>query len=168
MVNRCNGIFPSFTPLHSEFSPGHKIINNFSDQFLFNLYNKQKDNKICTQQLDNMVIKSSNSPSTAIVVTDASIKNDIATSISHMHTHNNTHNNLITKTIHHAVHVTSTEAELFAIRCSINQASNCDGISKIIIVTDSIHVAKKIFDPSLHPSQVHSVAILSELQKFFL
>ena len=122
MVNRCNGIFPSFTPLHSEFSPGHKIINNFSDQFLFNLHNKQKDNKIHTQQLDNMVIESSNSSSTAIVVTDASIKNDIATSILHIHTHNNTHNNPITKTIHYAVHVTSTEAELFAIRCSINQA----------------------------------------------
>ena len=165
IVNRCNRIFPSFTPLYSEFSPGHKIINNFSDRFLFN---KQKDNKIHTQQLDNMVIESSNSSSTTIVVTDASIKNNIAISILHMHTHNNTHNNPITKTIHHVVHVTSTEAELFAIRYSINQASNCDGIFKIIIVTDSIHVAKKIFNPSLHLSQVHSVAIPSELWKFFL
>jgi len=164
MVNRCNGIFPSFTPLHSEFFPSHRIIDNFSDQFLFNLHNKQKDNRTRTQQLDNMVIKSSNSSSTAIVVTDASIKNNIATSILHMHTHNNP----ITKTIHHAVHVTNTEVELFAIRCSINQASNCDGISKIIIVTDSIHVAKKIFNPSLYPFQVHSVAILSKLQKNFL
>ena len=160
IVNRCNRIFPSFTPLYSEFSPGHKIINNFSDRFLFN---KQKDNKIHTQQLDNMVIESSNSSSTTIVVTDASIKNNIAISILHMHTHNNP----ITKTIHHVVHVTSTEAELFAIRYSINQASNCDGIFKIIIVTDSIHVAKN-FNPSLHLSQVHSVAIPSELWKFFL
>jgi len=106
-----------------------------------------------------MVIELSNSPFTAIVATDASIKNNIATSISHIHTHNNP----ITKTIYHAVHVTSTEAELFAIRCGINQASNCDGISKIIIITDSIHTAKKIFDSSLHLFQVHSVAILSKL-----
>ena len=166
--NRFNGIFSSFISLYSEFSPGYRVIDNFSDWFSFNLYNKQKDNKIHTQQLDNMVIESSNSSSTTIVVTDASIKNNIDISILHMHTHNNTHNNPITKTIHHVVHVTSTEAELFAIRYSINQASNCDGIFKIIIVTDSIHVAKKIFNPSLHLSQVHSVAIPSELWKFFL
>jgi len=111
-----------------------------------------------------MVIESSNSLSTTIVVTDASIKNDVATFISHMHTHNRP----IAKTVHHMVHITSTEVELFAIRCGINQASNCDNISKIIIVTDSIHVAKRIFDLSSHPFQVHSVAILTELQKFFL
>ena len=44
--NRLNRIFPSFIPLYSEFSPSHRVIDNFSDQFSFNLYNKQKDNKI--------------------------------------------------------------------------------------------------------------------------
>jgi len=111
-----------------------------------------------------VVIKSSSSPTTAIVVTDASIKNNVATSISHMHTHNRP----IAKIVHHAVHITSTEAELFTIRCSINQASNRDNISKIIIVTNSIHVAKRIFNPFSHLFQVHSVAILTELRKFFL
>ena len=88
MNNRFNEIFPSFTSLHSELSPGHRIIDNFSDRFVFNLHNKQKDNKSHAHQLDNMVIKSSSSPATTIVVTDASIKNDVATSISHTHTHN--------------------------------------------------------------------------------
>ena len=106
-----------------------------------------------------MVIKASSSPSTAIVVTDTSIKNDVATSILHMHTHDNP----IAKTVHHIVHITSIKAELFTMRCGINQASNHNDISKIIIITDSIYVARKIFDPSLHPFQVHSVAILTEL-----
>ena len=57
IANRFNGIFPFFTPLHSEFSPGYKIIDKFSDQFIFNIHNKQKDNKFCSQQLDNMVIE---------------------------------------------------------------------------------------------------------------
>ena len=61
-----------------------------------------------------------------------------------------TYDRPITKTVHHAVHITSTKAELFAIRCGINQASNYNNISKIIIVTNSIHVAKRIFNPSLH------------------
>jgi len=97
------------------------------------------------------------------MVTDASIKNDIATSISHIHLMNS----LLTKTVHHALFVTSTEVELFATRCGINQAYSKDNISKIIVITDSIHTAKKIFDSDSHPYQLHSIAILCELQEFF-
>jgi len=78
-------------------------------------------------------------PSYTLIITDASIKNNIATSISHTHIHNKP----VTKTLHHVVNVISTEAELFAIRCSINQATKTNDISKIIVITDSIHTAKK-------------------------
>jgi len=40
----------------------------------------------------------------------------------------------------------TTEAELFAIRCGINQATQIPGTSRIIIVTDTLHVARRIFD----------------------
>jgi len=69
--------------------------------------------------------------------------------------------------IHHVVHVTSTKAELFAIRCGINQTTNFNNISKIIVVTDSIHAARKIFVPSVHLYQVQLAAILSDLRNFF-
>ena len=52
-------------------------------------------------------------------------------------------------------------------RCSINQACSRDNISKIIVITDSIHSAKHIFDSSVHPLQLHLAAILSELRLFF-
>jgi len=45
--------------------------------------------------------------------------------------------------------VTSVEAELFTIRCGINQASTKKNISKIIVVTNSIHMAKKFLIPCL-------------------
>ena len=156
------GIFPSFSPLNQEFSPGSCIIDIFPDHFSFNLVtkkDKEKNDKIHAQELDNMVLHNSLSPLTALVITDASIKNDIATSISHVHIANRP----LTKTVHHATFMTSTEAELFAIRCSINQA-----ISKIIVITDSIHTMKTFFDNSSHPFQHHSTAILSELQSFFI
>ena len=82
-----------------------------------------------------------------LVIMDASIKNNVATSISHIHIHNKP----IVKMLHHAINITSTEAELFTIRCSINQATNLNDISKIIVVTDSIHTTRKIFDPTSHP-----------------
>ena len=163
MANRFNESFPSFSPLHSEFSLGHRIIDNFLDYFSFNVHNKEKDDKYCTHQLDKMVLESSSSPSTAIIASDVSIKNNVATSISHMHVYNRP----ITKTIHHVVHVTNTEAELFAIRCSINQALNFDNMSKIIVITNSIHAARKIFEPSVYSYQIQLAAIFSNLCSFF-
>ena len=93
---------------------------------------------------------------------DASIKNDIATSISHMHILNHP----LIKTLHHMAFVTSAEAELFAIRCGITKL-HPRNISKIIVFTNSIHVAKKIFDPLSYPLQIYAVAILNELWQFF-
>ena len=59
------------------------------------------------------------------------------------------------------------EAELFTITCGINQAINSQETSKIIIVTDLIYSAKRIFNSSSYPFQVHIASILSELRKFF-
>ena len=102
-------------------------------------------------QLNNLVIASSENSLSPLVITDASIKCDVAMSIAHVHIHNK----LVVKTLYHVVNVTSIEAELFTMRYGINQATSFQGISKIIIVTDSIHLAKRIFDLSLHPFQIH-------------
>ena len=110
-----------------------------------------------------MVLRNSSIPNTTLVITDASIKYDIAMFITHIHSTNRP----LIKTIHHASFVTSLEAELFTIRCGINQAYLLDNVSKIVVITDSIHVAKKIFDQGLYPLQSHSTAILSNLWTFF-
>ena len=121
LINSCNksyGIFLSFSPLHQEFTPGFRLSDIFSDCFSFNLTNKKdKDkDKIRAQELDDMALQISSFPNTALIITDASIKNNIATSISHIHQANH----FLIKTVHHAVFITSSEAELFAIRCGIN------------------------------------------------
>ena len=161
--NKLYGNFLAFSPLHPEFNPGSRITDKFSGRFSFNLASKDKNNKKHLQQLDKMTLQSSSLPNSAIIVTDASVKNDIATSISHIHIHNHP----LTKMVHHAVYVTSTEAELFAIRCGINQACGKNNISKIIIISNSIHAAKKIFESSPHPYQLHTTSILQELRQFF-
>jgi len=114
--NRSHRMFPSFSPTYLELSPGLRIIDTFSDCFSFNSCNKEKKDKLYLQQLDSVVIELSLSQSIAIVATDASIKNNVATSISHMHILNHP----LIKTLHHAAFITSAEAELFAIRCGIN------------------------------------------------
>jgi len=158
LINLCNkayGIFLSFSPLNPEFSSGFHIMDNFSDRFSFNLVNKKEKEKdrIYTQELDKMVLCTSSLLYTALIIIDASIKNDIATSILHVHIANHP----LTKTVHHAAFVTSTEAELFAIRCSINQACIKENMSKVIVIIDSIHAVKKIFDSKSHLFQSHTM-----------
>ena len=102
-------------------------------------------------------------PSYTLVVSNTSIKNNTATSISHVHVHNKP----IIKMIHHVVNVTTTKAKLFAIRYGINQATALPGISNIAVLMDSIHAARRIFDYSLYPFQIHVVAISAELRIFF-
>ena len=162
--NKAYSLFPAFSPLNWEFTPGFCLTNIFSDCFSFNLVNKKEKDSICVQELNEMTLWISSSPSTAFIVTNASIKDDIATYILHVHSANQP----LIKTVHHAAFVTSTEAELFAIRCSINQACIKENVSKIIIITDSIHVAKKIFNSKLHLFQSYTMAILNELWNFFI
>ena len=156
------GIFPSFAPLHQKFTPGYCISDKFSDCFSFNLVDKKGKDNICAQELDNLVLQNS-LPLSALVVTDTSINDNIATLVMHIHQANSP----LIKMVHHTMFITSSEAELFTMRCRINQACNKDNISKIVIITDSIHLVKRIFDSLLHPLQSHLAVILSELQLFF-
>jgi len=84
-------------------------------------------------------------------------------SIVHIHSYLNS----IKKTLHHAVSITFTEAELFAIRCGINQAIQIPEASHIIVITDSIHMVHRIFDSSIYPYQQQSITISKDLRSFF-
>ena len=55
-------------------------------------------------------------PKTAVIISDASIKNQVTMFIAHIHVYKIP----VVKIIHHTINVTSTKAELFAIRCGLN------------------------------------------------
>ena len=150
------GHFPFFLLLILNSLQIFKLLTFFLIDFLSIYAIRKKNNKFCIHQLNLVVIESSLLQSIAIITTDASIKNNIATFILHIYISNQP----LIKALHYAVFVTSSKAELFAIRCGISQASSKKNISKIIIITNSIQVAKKNFDPLSHPLQSQSVAIL--------
>ena len=103
-------------------------------------------------------------PFSSIVISDASIKNYVATLILHIHLYNKP----VIKTIHWAVNVTTTEAKLFTIWYSINQVVGISNIKHIIVIIDSLYTAKRIFDSSSHQYQIHSAVITCKLREFFL
>ena len=145
-----NGIFNSFNSFNNKFLPGNRLINLFSSHFSFHLSDKKsvETRKTYFCKLNEIVFNASDDSKAAIIISDASIRNDVTISITHIHVYNFP----IIKTIHHTINVTFTKAELllFTIRCGLNQASYLANIKCIVIITDSIHVVKKIFNSFIH------------------
>ena len=161
MDNKCNEFLSLFSPFDKEFFLRKRLIDFFSDHFSF--YFQTQDIKNYFHNLDNIIINTSSDSYSSIIIFDTSIRNNIATSILYIHIYNK----LIIKTTHHMVNVTTTKAKLFAIRCSINQAVSILNIKHIVIITDLLYAAKKIFESSLHPYQIYSAAISHKLREFF-
>ena len=165
MDNRFNKVFPSFDMFNKEFTPNHHLIDIFLNHFSFYTSSIQsnKSLNVHIQALNNIALTSLSDFSIALVVSDTSIKNQVVTSISHIYVHNKQ----VIKMIHYTVNIMTTEVELFTIRCNINQATNLQGIRKIVVIIDSIHSARKFFNYMSYPFQVHMVSISYELRRFF-
>ena len=117
MNNYLNRIFSYFDSLNDIFHPGH-IIDIFPSCFPVADHTSDESKITHCKRLDKIIIKSSSDPRTVAIILDMSIQNNITTSIIYIHFFNN----LLKITLYHAINVTSIEAELFAIRCGIDQA----------------------------------------------
>ena len=157
MDDRFNEILPAFDLLNKEFSPRLRIIDIFYNHFSFHSFIKSsKDSfKSCLLLLSDLTIFSSSDSLHVLVVTNASIKYNVTTSIAHIYICNKD----IIKMIHYTINILFSEAELLIIRYSINQATNIPSISKIVIITDSLHIARRIFNSLTNSYQKHTATI---------
>jgi len=120
-ANNCfNGTFLLFNILNSKFSSGTRLINSFPSHFSFHRANHKdkKSKNTHLYKLNKIFYKASSKANSVIIISDASIKNNVTTSIVHVHSYSNP----IKKTLHHTINITTTKAELFTIRCRISQA----------------------------------------------
>ena len=159
--NKYNKFFPSFSFFNEEFKPGNHLINLFLDHFSF--YSRSFNTKKHIKKLDNITLRASFNPSSTIIVSNASIMNYVATLIFHIHSFNKS----IIKTIHRAINITTTEAKLFTIWYSINQAVASSNVNQIVVITDSLYNTRRIFNSSIHSYQIYSATISQELREFF-
>jgi len=160
--NKCNKFSPLFSFFNKKFKLGNHLIDLFSDHFSFHSHFPNIKKNI--EKLDDKTFSISSNSSSVIVVSDTSIKNHITISISHIHSFNKP----VVETIYRVVNITTTKAELFAIQYGINQAIDIANINHIVVITDSLHAVRRIFNSSSHPYQIHSVVISQELREFFL
>ena len=113
--DKCNEFFLSFS-FFNEFISRKHLVDTFSDCFYFHPHTLNIQKHI--ENLEEITIRASSNPFSSIIVSDTSIKNQVAISILHIHSFNKP----IVKTLHRAINITTAEAELFAIRYGINQA----------------------------------------------
>ena len=109
-----------FDSLNKELSPGFHLVDTFLNYFSFLSVN-QKNPDVLTFHYNRLINIFENlfiNQDTVVIITNTSIKNNIATSVSHMYKRQK----VITKSVYHAINITSIKAELFAIRCEINYA----------------------------------------------
>ena len=127
------------------------LIDIFSSYFSFyHAIHENKESKAAyIHKLDKCIFSALIDPKSVVVVSNASIRNNVAISIAHVHLYLNS----INKTIHYTVNITSTEAELFAIRCGINQAVQIPDVAHIIVIMNAMYVAHYIFNSLIHPYQ---------------
>jgi len=81
-----NEFFLSFSFFNKEFKPENRLIDLFSDHFSFHFCSSNTKKHI--KKLDEIALRALSNTSLIIVMSDASIKNHIATLISHIYSFN--------------------------------------------------------------------------------
>jgi len=90
-----------------EFSSGHRLIDIFSSCFSFHHsdWKGKESKKAHLHILDKLILQTLGETNMAVVVSNVSIKNQVATFIAHVYTYNNP----IIKTHYHIINVTFTK-----------------------------------------------------------
>ena len=86
MDDKCNKFFPSFSFFNDEFIPGEHLVNTFSDHFSF--YSHTLNIQKHMENLKENTIRASSDLFLSIIMSNASIKNQVAISILHIHSFN--------------------------------------------------------------------------------
>ena len=155
--NHLNKIFPAFDSLSRELSPSFCFVDTFLNCFSFHLANQKDVNIKITHQnkLKNIYETLSNSQDTILIISDTSVKNNIAILVSYIWRRHE----IIAKTDHHVMNILLIEALIFAIRHGISQVSQMQGVTYIVIIIDAIYTTKCIFNISIYSYQLYTITI---------
>ena len=163
--NQLNKVFPFFDSLNKKLSSGFCLVDTFSNHFSFLSVNWKNPDILTAHcnRLKNIYEDSLINQDTMLIILDVSVKNNIATSFSHIYRGQE----IIAKSIHYTINITFIGAELFTIKYRINYAIYLQDVACIIIITDTIPATKWIFNTSIHLYQLHSIAIFKNFRSFF-
>jgi hypothetical protein len=118
------------------------------------------------RDLDRALREAYSNPSTYAVATDASVPRTTRhQAVSAYMVYRS--GILATQARYVAGRVSAPDAELFAIRGAVVRTIQYGDCNHIILFTDSIAMARRAVDPSVHSGQGHSLAVCSALEGWF-
>jgi len=146
--NWLNKVFSFFDSLNKENFSDFYLVNTFSNYFSFHSVNWKDSNILTTycNRLENIYENSLINQDIILIISDISIKNNVATLVSYIHRDQE----IIAKSVHYIMNITSIEAKLFIIRYRINHTIYLQDITCITIITDTIPDTKHIFNMSIY------------------
>ena len=158
-----NSIRNCFNSTFSLFSLGSRVVNHFSSRISFHSPSSSS-NKDLFHHLDHAFKSSQTSSYSTTVIADGGVKKShVATAVTHIWSDNS----IIQRLQVNSINITSVEAELMAICLGLIPAMDKENIHDIIVITDSITVAKKIFESRSNPLQNVYILVISVVNSFF-
>ena len=160
-----NSVRNCFNFLYSLFFSGSRVVNYFPNRISFHFYSSlsNKDFYQHLQNLDHAFKVSQISSNNITVIADRGIKKfHIITAVAHIWSDFS----VIQCLQVHSINVSSIEAELMAIQTGLIPAIKKNNIYDIIVITDSISIAKKILKSKVNPLQNIFIPIVSAIEVY--
>ncbi|TEB36087.1 hypothetical protein FA13DRAFT_1787556 [Coprinellus micaceus] len=151
-----------FSPCAEEASPGTRLMDLYRSQVTFDGYDSYGDEPLNRRrtEVNTLFNVARGQPRTVCFGTDASVPK---TTTRHHTTAAFVCEGLINLSYSSAWaagKVLASDGELFAIRSAIVKGCSFEYCDRIVLFTDSIGMAKRAVDPSVHSGQAHSLALL--------
>jgi len=166
-VNEClNGVRECFNPLFLLFSLGSRVVDYFPSRFSFHSPSSSSDEDLYLhlQNLNQAFRSSQTAPHNIAIVADGGIKkSQVATAVAHIWSENS----IVQCLQANSINVTLIEAELMAIRLGLIPTMEEENVHNIIVITDSIAAAKKVFEFKTDPLQNMFIPVTSAIDSFF-
>jgi hypothetical protein len=153
-----------FSPCAEENSPGFRLMDRYLDRVLFNDYNPKEENAASRRRnlLNSIYTQARASYRTVCCRTDCSVSNRTNIQAKALFVIERAGLTPYTCTWV-AGRVLPANVELFAIRMAVSKATMLENCNRIVIFTDSLALARKAVDPSVHSGQAYSLAVCKAL-----
>jgi len=166
-VNKClNDVRECFNLLFPLFSLGSRVVNHFSSRFSFHSPSSSSNEDLYhhIQNLNQVFRSSQTAPYNIAIIADGGIKkSQVATTVAYIWSENS----LVQCLQANSINVTSIEAELMATRLGLIPTMEEENVHNIIVITDSIATAKKVFESKTNPLQNMFILVTSAIDSFF-
>ncbi|CAA7268151.1 unnamed protein product [Cyclocybe aegerita] len=160
---RVHTLTESFEPFAPEARPGDRLLDRYADCLHFDERDPTQDRR---SYLDQLIAKARADPLTVLAATDGSIPQSNQYQAASAAIIYKGHREL-KRTRYVSGRVTAPDAELNAIACAVHLAVKQANCQHIMVFTDSMGLAHRAVDPSVHSGQAFSLSVCRALQEWF-